>query len=1467
MKNYGTRKSWHWAVAFTLGAALGMWMSQPAAAPDAPFQTEDLPGANLISLKVAEFDVRQGPPVIDPELEIQDFSPGAEGYYLVQFKGPITDLDKAALEAEGATVYGYYPMYALAVKMTPEARGRLSGNSRVNWTGVYQPSWKILPSLRDGVLTPYESGTLPLEIEQNLTLVLGFWPGEGSAAKGAVMQAGGHVTDHRMYTGVYEFMEVAAHPSAIRDLARIPAVNHIELRGEKILHNDRAAILSKANQVANYGFTSGLDTSLDGTSGAFQVKIGHYDSGINASHADFSSATITFDAGADNVDNGSGGHGTHTAGSVLGDGGESTTIAVPPGSTSPLVAGQFRGAVPTAAMFHMSLAQADNETQVLQKMSVAGCHLMTNSWGWGSVFGPTTDYNANAVTWDTGVWDADGGKAGLQPLVVFFSAGNNSAGSSAGCAGGNDDIGTPGISKNVITVGASQSNRSGGCSRCGNDDAADYHLATYSSRGPGDPDGTGQGLFKPEVTQAGSEVISVKSAGVSSVNSCSTVSPPYRYECGTSMSTPLTAGLGAVLYQDYYINRAVTNPKPSLIKATLVNGAWGITNASCPADYTFEVNKASILQGWGYVDLKYSLYGTSGTKADRDIFFENEVAANAVATGGNYQFTVSVNSNTEPLKISLAWTDYPAAAGAGSPLVVNDLDLEVTAPGGQIYYGNNFTGIWSVTTASKAVRDRYNVVENVYVQSPAAGTWTIKVNGFNVPQDREPGKAGTNQNFSLVWSGDFVKCAKPAATVLSGSAASSTSVSLSWTNVPGADSYNIYRSSTSCAAGMALITNVTGTSYTDSGLTAGATYYYIVRTVDNACEANDSNCVTITLAADLVYVSHAINDSACNNNGVVDPGETITMPVTLRNDGDLGATSISAKVSTATPGVIITTDTAGYPNAAAGATVTSNSPHYVFTVSSGVPCGTLIDFSLAISSAQGSWARAFQVMVGSGAPPSTEAANQSSNLVLSKNSGGTVAFTPSLALTLPIASAIVTSPSVTGAAGEYQIHVVSPNGTYLLLTACGAALQPTYDITAFYNGPNGGPGTWLLCASRGSATTCSATACAADAGGPPNTKTFSSARIDVTKNNATCTATSCGACSLTAATTTPAGPITFCDGGSQLLTCTPTGGVGPLTYQWRNGGVNIGGATASTYSATATGTYDCVITDTGEPGCNRTSNVVTVTERAPLAASVAPVGPVTFCDGGSQLLTVTPSGGSGPYSYQWRNGGVNIGGATASTYSATATGTYDCVVTDAGVPACGSVTSNVVTVTVNPNPAPTITASCNGALRRLDAGAGYDSYSWVPGGATTQIIDVADDGSLYTVTVMLNGCAGSDSHLAILGCLPSPKEPSDTDICGVCPPLTVTNVTATTVNVEEIAAATDYVVYDNAIGMWYNDPTGCSAPWVSLAGTVNVSYPVGDNTWIVLAARNGTGESSAGRDSTATERKSIGTWTYAGACP
>ncbi len=154
------------------------------------------------------------------------------------------------------------------------------------------------------------------------------------------------------------------------------------------------------------------------------------------------------------------------------------------------------------------------------------------------------------------------------------------------------------------------------------------------------------------------------------------------------------------------------------------------------------------------------------------------------------------------------------------------------------------------------------------------------------------------------------------------------------------------------------------------------------------------------------------------------------------------------------------------------------------------------------------------------------------------------------------------------------------------------------------------------------------------------------------------------------AVVTPAGSLIFCTGGSVTLNANTGNG---LTYQWKKGSNNINGATASSYVATASGTYKVIVTNS--KGCTKGSANTVVT--GPPSATITASGPLVFCTGDSVVLTA--NNGSG-YTWQWKRNGTDINGATGISYSVKTSGSYKVVVTNAF--AC-SKTSNSKAVTVN----------------------------------------------------------------------------------------------------------------------------------------------------------------------------------------
>jgi hypothetical protein len=134
---------------------------------------------------------------------------------------------------------------------------------------------------------------------------------------------------------------------------------------------------------------------------------------------------------------------------------------------------------------------------------------------------------------------------------------------------------------------------------------------------------------------------------------------------------------------------------------------------------------------------------------------------------------------------------------------------------------------------------------------------------------------------------------------------------------------------------------------------------------------------------------------------------------------------------------------------------------------------------------------------------------------------------------------------------------------------------------------------------------------------------------------------------------------------------------------------------------------------------------------------MSPNGTNSFC--GSQLLSV-PLGSSN--NYQWKKDGVNISGANSSTYSATASGSYTCVITNGS---CSSTTSATI---LNTTSAPTGSSSHSLAPGStlnsiIITGTNIQWYSSLtsstPLANTTSLVN----GTTYYASQTVNGCEGS----------------------------------------------------------------------------------------------------------------------------
>lgn len=197
------------------------------------------------------------------------------------------------------------------------------------------------------------------------------------------------------------------------------------------------------------------------------------------------------------------------------------------------------------------------------------------------------------------------------------------------------------------------------------------------------------------------------------------------------------------------------------------------------------------------------------------------------------------------------------------------------------------------------------------------------------------------------------------------------------------------------------------------------------------------------------------------------------------------------------------------------------------------------------------------------------------------------------------------------------------------------------------------------------------------------------------------------------------------------VTATVMEGTPPYTYSW------TGGANTDVVTGLAAGTYTVTVTD--DNLCTITASI-DVTESPELTSSMS-VGGASCSGGGDGSATVTPNGGTGPFTYEWSDGQLTATatGLMAQTYTVTVTDDLGCMTTNSinvAEPPAISVAASGTNISCFAGSDGTVSAIGNG-------GDGNYTFSWsIPATGDTQTGLVA---GTYTVTVSDgNGCTATD---------------------------------------------------------------------------------------------------------------------------
>jgi serine protease AprX len=623
-------------------------------------------------------------------------------YILIQTDPSLTDERRAELAGLGVTILEYLPRYSYLCRYEKDLQS-IRTLPYISWAEEYRSDLKLPPGLSDGA----EPKEVDIVFQNNVN------PEDLREA----VAAAANVDPAKLNLG-RDKARVTVQPKYLSAVAKIDDVRHIEEVRPPMLLNDVAreilGLLSVNGNggtpfegegqlvvVADTGFNNGR-TENDQVHQAFR-------SSDNAEPRVIKLYPLGRPANAElglaGNSNDPVGHGTHVAGSVLGDGTFSGSVKI-------------RGTAPKARLIVQSLLDENNKLKLpldLRDLFLTpylndGARIHNNSWG-SLPSDNTSDQQAKEV--DDFVFNH-------RDFVICCAAGNE----------GNDvlktgsvapkSITSPGTAKNCITVGATESRRSFpttygqkfsphfpiGSPFHGNVMANDPEsVAAISSRGP-----TQDGRIKPDVVAPGTFILSAKSIAKQPNDfGWADGGDEFIFHGGTSMATPLVAGCAALVREFLDEVHQIKDPSAALVKALIINGAQPLNRIGV-APVLIGIPNPD--EGFGRVNIPATVgpfpEGTSLTLKDEPAGEDTGLKEREIRG-----LMIALNPQTTLLKVTLVWTDPPGEH------LQNDLDLIVRAANGEERHGNKPPGAIDF--------DRANNVEQITWKGVPAGEARITV--------------------------------------------------------------------------------------------------------------------------------------------------------------------------------------------------------------------------------------------------------------------------------------------------------------------------------------------------------------------------------------------------------------------------------------------------------------------------------------------------------------------------------------------------------------------------------------------------------------------------------------------------------------------------------------------------------------------------------------------------------------------
>ena len=446
---------------------------------------------------------------------------------------------------------------------------------------------------------------------------------------------------------------------------------------------------------------------------------------------------------------------------------------------------------------------------------LGGWDISTGSWVWHGIssISPDEDFKFGYYATESRQMDVIAFNA--PNLLIVRSTGNDrgegpNQGSpeNDGGADGYDCVHHFAMGKNVLSVGAvKQVDEYTG--------PESVRMTDFSCWGPAD-----DGRIKPDIVGKGE--------GMYMTNSSSNTS--YVTSQGTSFSSPNVAAAAALLQQHYQTFSGGTPLKASTLKAIMLHTADEAGDNPGP-DYKY---------GWGLMNTKAAAMLITDGQG------QNSIDHRVLTEGNDYTRTITVPEGADELRVSICWTDpagipRPYSLNDRTPMIVNDLDLKIYNGSGT-WYPYKLDPLNPDNAATNYGKNVVDIYEQVYIENPDAGTYTIEVS-------HDGGLENGQQAFSLVITGieeytEAPLCSNGLYTPGDGANDILLNEWIGWEPAPYATSYEVYFGTD--GGGTATPTNVyNGESMPTNGFTylmdPSTTYYLQVVPVNNVGSATGCN--------------------------------------------------------------------------------------------------------------------------------------------------------------------------------------------------------------------------------------------------------------------------------------------------------------------------------------------------------------------------------------------------------------------------------------------------------------------------------------------------------------------------------------------------------------------------------------------------------------------------------------------------